>query len=30
MGVTEPAPYRINPTLGISSPLEEETVYLRQ
>jgi sarcosine oxidase subunit beta len=30
MGVTEPAPYRIDPTLGISSPLEEETVYLRQ
>jgi sarcosine oxidase subunit beta len=30
MGVTEPAPYRILPTLGVSSPLEEETIYLRQ
>jgi glycine/D-amino acid oxidase-like deaminating enzyme len=30
MGVTEPAPYRIKPTLGVSSPQEEETVYLRQ
>jgi sarcosine oxidase, subunit beta len=30
MGVTEPAPYHINPTLGVSSPLDEETVYLRQ
>lgn len=30
MGVTEPVPYRIGPTLGVSTPLEEETVYLRQ
>jgi sarcosine oxidase subunit beta len=30
MGVTEPVPYRIQPTLGLSSPLVEETVYLRQ
>lgn len=30
MGVTEPVPYRIEPTLGLSSPLVEETVYLRQ
>jgi len=30
MGVTEPVPYRIEPTLGVSSPLVEETVYLRQ
>lgn len=30
MGVTEPLPYRIAPTLGVSTPLTEETVYLRQ
>lgn len=30
MGVTEPVPYRIKPTIGVSSPLVEETVYLRQ
>ena len=30
MGVTEPVPYRIEPTLGVSSPLVEETIYLRQ
>jgi sarcosine oxidase subunit beta len=30
MGVTEPLPYRITPVLGISSPLDLETVYLRQ
>lgn len=30
MGVTEPVPYRIKPSLGVSSPLEEEIVYLRQ
>ena len=30
MGVTEPLPYRIGPTLGVSTMLEEETIYLRQ
>ncbi|HEX7761675.1 MAG TPA: FAD-binding oxidoreductase [Caulobacteraceae bacterium] len=30
MGVTEPAPYRIHPSLGVSTPHEHETVYLRQ
>ena len=30
MGVTEPVPYRIKPTLGVSTPHEHETVYLRQ
>jgi sarcosine oxidase, subunit beta len=30
MGVTEPVPYRIGPTLGVSTMLEEETIYLRQ
>lgn len=30
MGVTEPVPYRIQPTLGVSTPHEHETVYLRQ
>jgi glycine/D-amino acid oxidase-like deaminating enzyme len=30
MGVTEPPPYRIRPVLGVSSPITEEIVYLRQ
>ncbi|MFO1059959.1 MAG: FAD-binding oxidoreductase [Dongiaceae bacterium] len=30
MAVTEPAPYAIRPVLGVSTPLTEETVYLRQ
>ncbi len=30
MGVTEPVPYRIKPTLGVSTPHEAETIYLRQ
>ena len=30
MGVTEPVPFRIGPTLGVSTMLEEETIYLRQ
>jgi sarcosine oxidase subunit beta len=30
MGVTEPIPHAIEPVLGISSQLAEETVYLRQ
>ena len=30
MGVTEPVPYRIKPTLGVSTPHEVETIYMRQ
>ncbi len=30
MGVTEPLPYRIKPVLGVSTPVTEEVVYLRQ
>lgn len=30
MGVTEPAPYRITPVLGITTSVPEETVYARQ
>ena len=30
MAVTEPAPYRIKPAIGVSSPLVEETIYFRQ
>jgi sarcosine oxidase subunit beta len=30
MGVTEPAPFRIRPSIGVSTPHEHETVYLRQ
>jgi sarcosine oxidase subunit beta len=30
MAVTEPAPYRLHPVLGVSSPAAEELVYLRQ
>jgi len=30
MGVTEPAPYRIKPVLGVSTSIPEEVVYLRQ
>lgn len=30
MGVTEPVPFRIGPTLGVGTMLEEETIYLRQ
>lgn len=30
MGVTEPLPYRIEATVGVSSPLVEEGVYFRQ
>ena len=30
MGVTEPVPYRIKPTLGVSTPHEAETIYMRQ
>ncbi|WP_342359301.1 FAD-dependent oxidoreductase [Terrarubrum flagellatum] len=30
MAVTEPAPYRLGPTFGVSSPHVEETVYFRQ
>lgn len=30
MGVTEPVPYRIGPSLGVSTSVEADTVYLRQ
>ncbi len=30
MAVTEPAPYGIHPVLGVSSPVPEEVLYLRQ
>ena len=30
MAVTEPARYAIKPSIGVSTPLTEETVYLRQ
>jgi sarcosine oxidase subunit beta len=30
MGVTEPVPYSIGPSLGVSTPVEADTVYLRQ
>jgi sarcosine oxidase subunit beta len=30
MGVTEPVPHHIGPSLGVSTPVEKETVYLRQ
>tara|TARA_B100001059_G_scaffold87899_1_gene86286 strand:- start:13258 stop:14376 length:1119 start_codon:yes stop_codon:yes gene_type:complete len=30
MSVTEPVPYQILPTIGVATPLEEETVYFRQ
>jgi sarcosine oxidase subunit beta len=30
MGVTEPVPYRIEPSIGVSTPVEADTVYLRQ
>jgi sarcosine oxidase, subunit beta len=30
MAVTEPAPYRITPVLGVSSQIPQEVVYLRQ
>jgi sarcosine oxidase subunit beta len=30
MGVTEPVPYRIGPSLGVSTPVEADTVYMRQ
>jgi sarcosine oxidase subunit beta len=30
MSVTEPVPYSIKPTVGVYTPLEEESVYFRQ
>ncbi|MFX9877871.1 FAD-dependent oxidoreductase, partial [Acinetobacter baumannii] len=30
MGVTEPLPYAIGPSIGLSSPIETETLYFRQ
>ena len=30
MSVTEPVPYQIPQTIGVATPLEEETVYFRQ
>ena len=30
MGVTEPLPYAIGPSIGISSPIEQEGLYFRQ
>ncbi|MFC5523321.1 NAD(P)/FAD-dependent oxidoreductase [Polaromonas jejuensis] len=30
MGVTEPVPYAIGPSIGVSSPVEEEGLYFRQ
>jgi sarcosine oxidase, subunit beta len=30
MSVTEPVPYSIQPTVGVYTPLEEESVYFRQ
>jgi len=30
MGVTEPLPYAIGPSIGISSPIETESLYFRQ
>ena len=30
MSVTEPVPYSIRPSVGVFTPLEEETVYFRQ
>lgn len=30
MGVTEPLPYAIGPTFGVSTPVEEEGLYFRQ
>ena len=30
MGVTEPLPYAIGPSIGVSSPVEHEGLYFRQ
>lgn len=30
MGVTEPVPYAIGPSIGVSTPIEEEGLYFRQ
>jgi len=30
MGVTEPVPYAIGPSIGVSSPIDEEGLYFRQ
>ena len=30
MGVTEPLPYAIGPSIGVSSPIENEGLYFRQ
>ncbi|QOL52223.1 NAD(P)/FAD-dependent oxidoreductase [Massilia litorea] len=30
LGVTEPMPYRIGPSIGVATPLLEETLYVRQ
>ncbi len=30
MGVTEPLPYAIGPSIGVSSPMEEDGLYFRQ
>jgi sarcosine oxidase subunit beta len=30
MSVTEPVPYQIKPSVGVFTPLEEESVYFRQ
>ncbi len=30
MSVTEPVPYAIRPSVGVSTPIEEESVYFRQ
>ncbi len=30
MGVTEPLPYAIGPSIGVSTPIEEEGLYFRQ
>ena len=30
MGVTEPLPYAIGPSIGVSSPIEHEGLYFRQ
>ena len=30
MGVTEPLPYAIGPSIGVSTPVEEEGLYFRQ